>query len=390
MLHIATSEEIKNGKVTDVYFLRSREVLEHLGIRKRVVAEIATKVLPNGYHWAVLAGVEELVDLLKGVNISVRTMPEGAIFGPNHPVAVIEGDYLEFGTYETSILGLLCQASGVATKAARCRVVAGEKTLFSFGARRMHPAIAPMIERSAFLGGCDGVAAIKSAEVLGLEPVGTMPHAMILLVGDTVSATRAFDEIISPKIKRVSLIDTFRDEKFEALRVAEALGDRLYALRLDTPSSRRGDLHSILQEVRWELDARGYRAIRLYVSGGIDESEIHRLNDVVDGYGVGTSISNAPVVDFSLDIVEIEGEPISKRGKLSGSKEAYRCERCGQIVVCLREETPPSKTCSCGGELASALEVVIKDGKVVVDLSSPVTIRERVIEQLKSMKLELS
>ncbi len=390
-MHIATSEEIKNGKVTDVYFLRSRKVLEHLGVRKRVVAEVTTGNLPDDYQWAVLAGVEELIELLNGINISARTMPEGSIFGPNQPVAIIEGDYLEFGTYETSILGLLCQASGIATKAARCRVAAGEKVLFSFGARRMHPSIAPMIERSAFLGGFDGVAAVKSAEILGLEPVGTIPHALILLVGDTVNATRAFDEIVSPEIKRVSLIDTFQDEKFEALRVAEALGDRLYAMRLDTPGSRKGDFRAIIQEVRWELDIRGFGAIRLFVSGGIDENEILALNDIVDGYGVGTSISNAPVIDFSLDIVEIEGEPVSKRGKLSGSKDALRCGQCGRVtVVSSRGGLPPTETCSCGSELHSAFEDVIKGGRIVIDPSPPVTVRERVITQLKSMKLQLS
>jgi nicotinate phosphoribosyltransferase len=389
LLHIATSEEIKKGKVTDVYFLRGKKVLEHLGVRKRVVAEVTTNKLPDDYQWAVLAGVEELVELLNGINISVRTMPEGSIFGPSHPVAIFEGDYLEFGTYETSILGLLCQASGIATKAARCRVAAGEKALFSFGARRMHPSIAPMIERSAFLGGFDGVAAVKSAEILGLEPVGTIPHALILLVGDTVDATRAFDEIVPPEIKRVSLIDTFQDEKFEALRVAEVLGDRLYAVRLDTPGSRKGDFRAIIHEVRWELDIRGFGAIRLLVSGGIDEAEILALNDIVDGYGVGTSISNAPVIDFSLDIVEIDGEPVSKRGKLSGSKDALRCGQCGQVFVYARGRLPPPETCSCGSELHSALEDVIKGGRVMVDPSPPVTIRERVITQLKSMKLQL-
>jgi nicotinate phosphoribosyltransferase len=63
----------------------------------------------------------------------------------------------------------------------------------------MHPAIAPMVERSAFIGGCDGVAVVKSAEFIGEEPVGTMPHALMLVMGDTVEATRAFHEIISKK-----------------------------------------------------------------------------------------------------------------------------------------------------------------------------------------------
>jgi nicotinate phosphoribosyltransferase len=315
--------------------------------------------------------------------VTLKAAPEGTVFAPNQPVVVIEGDYLDFGTYETSILGLLCQASGVATKAARCRLAAGDTPLFSFGSRRIHPAVAPMMERSAFIGGCDGVAAVKSAELLGVKPVGTMPHALVLLVGDTVGAARAFDEWIPPDIKRVALIDTFQDEKFEALRVAEALGDRLYALRLDTPMSRRGDMLEILREVRWELDLRGHQDIRLMVSGGVDEGEIRDLNGVVDAYGVGTSISNAPVIDFSMDIVEIEGEPVSKRGKASGAKEVFRCIECDRTIVRPAGISTAGEVCDCGGEFRPVLKEMVRAGKVVERPEPAPVIRDRVIRQLE-------
>ena len=387
MFHIASEKEIREGRVSDVYFERSREILDRLGIRKRVVAEIAAKRLPSGYDWAVFAGIEEVMALLEAVPVGVRSIPEGTLFGPDQPVAVVEGEYLAFGTYETAILGLMCQASGVATKAARCRLAAGEeKMMASFGARRMHPAIAPMVERSAFIGGCDAVAALKSAEILGLEPVGTMPHALILLVGDTVEATRAFDEIIERDIPRISLIDTFQDEKDEAIRVARALGERLFALRLDTPASRRGDFRAILEEVRWELDLRGYSGIRLFVSGGIDEGDIHLLRDVVDGFGVGTSISNAPVIDFSMDIVEIDGEPVAKRGKRSGSKGLFRCDACGKVeVAAAKASRESSSRCACGGTMRDTLEKVIENGRKARDPVPPSSIREHVLSQLRDL-----
>src|SRR4029077_695203 len=110
----------------------------------------------------------------------------------------------------------------------------------------------------------------------------------------------------------------------EAIRVAEALGRELYAVRLDTPSSRRGDFFKILEEVRWELDLRGFDYVKILASGGIDEYEILKLNSLVDGYGVGTSIANAPVLSFALDIMEIEGVPMAKRGKRSGAKQVWR------------------------------------------------------------------
>ena len=155
----------------------------------------------------------------------------------------------------------------------------------------MHPALAPMIERNAFIGGCDGVAVTKAAELIDADPMGTIPHALVLMFGDTVEALRAFHEVVDPKVRRVALIDTLQDEKFEAIRVAEALGKDLYAVRLDTPSSRRGDFFRILDEVRWELDFRGFEHVKILASGGIDEYEILKLNSLVDGYGVGTAIA---------------------------------------------------------------------------------------------------
>jgi len=277
MFHSADTKEIKAGKVTDVYFTRTLEILKAKGIDKWVKAEFVAKGLPDDWSWGVLAGIEECVELLGGLKVSVRSMKEGSIFKPYQPVMEIEGKYCDFGRYETSLLGFLCQASGVATKAARCKKAAGDRFMISFGGRRVHPAVAPVIERSSFIGGFDGVAILKSAEIIGEEAMGTMPHALIIIMGDTVEATRAFNKVLGRKAKTVSLIDTFQDEKFEALRVATSFGDKLYAVRLDTPGSRRGDFLNILEEVRWELDLRGHKHVKLFVSGGLDEEDIVKL-----------------------------------------------------------------------------------------------------------------
>ncbi|HWT81453.1 MAG TPA: nicotinate phosphoribosyltransferase, partial [Candidatus Methylomirabilis sp.] len=313
LFQTARDEEIKAGQITDVYFVRTLEVLKRRGITHRVLMEVMLKSFPSGYPWGVLAGIEEVATLLTGLPVAVQAFPEGSLFGTMQPVLTIEGRYVDFAHYETAILGLLCQASGVATKAARCKKAAAGRPVVSFGARRMHPALAPMIERNAFLGGCDGVAVVKSAELIKIEPSGTMPHSLVLMLGDTVEAAKAFHEVIDKTVKRVVLIDTFSDEKMEAVRVAKALGPDLYAVRLDTPASRRGDLVGILREVRWELDLRGYQHVQLFVSGGLEEEEILRLNPVADAYGVGTAISNAPVLNFAMDIVEVDGVPIAKR-----------------------------------------------------------------------------
>ncbi|RMG60027.1 MAG: nicotinate phosphoribosyltransferase, partial [Deltaproteobacteria bacterium] len=239
MDYIPTAEEIRAGRTTDVYFVRTLEILRQRGLdRVPVKAEIYLKGLPSNYEWGIFAGVEEVASLLEGRGVRLSALPEGSLFFPGEPVAVIEGAYGEFAEMETALLGILCQASGIATKAARVKEAAGDRIVLSFGARRMHPALSVFIDRYAYIGGCDGVSVILSAEKLGIPPTGTIPHALILVMGDTVEAMRAFDEVVPPEVNRICLIDTFQDEKFEAIRVAEAFGEKLFAVRLDTPSSR--------------------------------------------------------------------------------------------------------------------------------------------------------
>ena len=380
--HTASEDDIRQGRVTDVYFARTLEVLEARGIDKVVRAEFFAKKLPADYGWGVLAGIEEAARLMEGRAVDIRCMREGEVFTAWEPVMEVSGSYREFCLFETPLLGLICQSTGVATKSARIRLSAGDRMVVSFGARRMHPAIAPMIERAAFIGGADGVSVVASAELLEVDPMGTMPHALILVLGDTVEAIKAFDAVIGPEVRRVALIDTFNDEKFEALRVAEAMGERLFAVRLDTPASRRGDFLRIFEEVRWELDLRGYKHVKLFASGGLDEEEVKRLSPLVDAFGVGTSISNAPVVDFSMDITEIDGKPFAKRGKMSGAKDLLSCLRCA------RRKTVPMGTreqCVCGGETESLMTPLIEKGRIVRELPKPEAIRRLVLEKIKGL-----
>ncbi len=387
--HTASDAEIKSGEVCDVYFARTVEILRHRNDRKRVKAEIYLKSLPDDWQWGILAGIHEAALLLEGVSaVDVRAMDEGAVFEPYQPVMVVEGTYVDWAPYETALLGLLCQASGIATKAARCKKAAGERQVISFGARRMHPAIAPMIERNAFIGGCDGVAVTKSAELIDADPMGTIPHSLVLMIGDTVEALRAFHEVVDPKVRRVALVDTLQDEKFEAIRVAEALGKDLYAVRLDTPSSRRGDFFRILQEVRWELDLRGFQHVRIIASGGVDEYEILALNPVADAYGVGTSIASAPVLNFALDIMEIEGRPMAKRGKWSGAKDVLRCRACRTTVVVPAGRPPAACACGGAGGWEPLLKPLLRAGRLARDLPPPRTIRDHVLEQLTHLSLD--
>ncbi len=385
MFHTAHPEDIISGRITDVYFERTLRILQAKGINPSVKAEFIAKSLPDQWPWAVFAGLEEALSLLERLPVKVRAMREGSVFFPYEPVMEIEGRYQDFCVYETALLGLICQASGIATQAARFRKLVGERLLISFGARRMHPVLAPMIERNAFIGGCDGVSVVKSGEMIGEDPMGTMPHSLILCLGSTVDAIRAYDEVLEPAVKRVALIDTFLDEKFECLNVASAMGGKLFAVRFDTPSSRRGNFFRLLEECRWEMDMRGYRHVKFYVSGGIREEDIPVLNQVVDGYGIGTSISDAPVVDYAMDIMEIEGESRAKRGKWSGSKRVLRCLLCGErmIVPC----ADGRDACPCGGKYEDVLVPVLDHGAYLRDVEKPAAIRKYVLQNIKDLPL---
>jgi len=394
LFHFATDEEIKRGETTDIYFLRTKQVIEAKKLDKvRALAEVTPGRLPSGWPWGILCGIEEEAHLFEGYNVDVYAMPEGSVFyhadhrGVREPVMFIEGPYGEYCLLETPMLGLICQASGAATRAARIKKVAGEKNVIAFGIRRMHPALSPMLDRAAYIGGFDGVSSLSGAKAIGTEPVGTMPHALIIAFGDQVKAWKAFDEVMPPDVPRVALVDTYFDEKAEAIMAAEALKDRLYGVRLDTPGSRKGNFAELVREVRWELDVRGFQHVKIFVSGGLNEESVRVLSEAgAEAFGVGTSVSNAPTVDFAMDIIELEGKLVAKRGKLGGKKQVWRCPKC--LVDTVQLFKFPQPNCpECGGKTQQMLKPLIQNGKIVAKLPKPREIRQHVLEQIEKLSI---
>jgi len=393
LLHIASESDIKHGETTDVYFVRTKQVLDAKGLSNvHALAEVTASSLPLDWTWGVLCGVEEAAHLLEGLPINVDSIPEGVIFrirdhlGVRLPVMAVEGPYGSYCEYEAPLLGLLCQSSGIATMAARIRKAAGDRLLISFGVRRMHPALAPMIDRAAYLGGMDGASSLIGARTIGKSPMGTMPHALVIMMGDQVAAWKAFDEIVPSDVPRVALADTYYDEKAEAIMAAEALGKRLFAVRLDTPGSRRGDLAEIIREVKWELSIRGFEHVKVIASGGLDDRNIPSLVEAgADGFGVGTAVSNAPTIDFALDIIEKAGKPVAKRGKLGGRKDVWRCPEC--VIDRVAKKSQDSPRCpNCGRTMKALLEPLIRDGKLVAKLPNVDEIRSKLLSQLSKLR----
>jgi nicotinate phosphoribosyltransferase len=316
-LFSANHEEIERGLTTDIYFIRAMELLNFLKLDdKEVTAEIFAR------RAGIFAGVQEVYNLLKDKKIKLWSLQEGDSFQSKETVMRIQGPYNEFGVYETIILGILASSSAWATAAWECREVANGKKIICFGSRHIHPAVAPVMERAALIGGVDGASCVLGAKLMGQEPQGTIPHTVIIITGDTVKAAKTYHDCFSPDIPRVILIDTFKDEAEESIRVANALGKNLLGVRLDTPSERGGVSPDLVKEVRARLDQAGYAHVKIFVSGGVTPERIVLLSkEAVDAFGVGSYISDASPIDMTLDIKEVEGKPIAKRGRIPGKIE---------------------------------------------------------------------
>jgi len=311
----ASHDEILRGWTTDVYFVKTRDVLRHCGaLDTPVVAEFFAR------EAGVFAGLPEVLRLLSGKPLGLEALPEGSSFSAREVVLRISGSYADFGMFETVILGMLASSSGWATAARECVDAAGGKPVLCFGARHVHPAIAPVMERAAVtVGGCSAASCILGAKLAGKEPKGTIPHAAILIVGDTLDLARTYDSFLPSGEARIILIDTFKDEAEEALRVARALGPDLQGVRLDTPGERGGVTPELVREVRWRLDKEGFEKVQIIASGGLNPLRIRELSEAgVDAFGVGSYIAHGTPRDMTMDIKEVKGTPVAKRGRLPG------------------------------------------------------------------------
>ena len=325
------STEILTGDSADVYFARAEEILAKEGIDPVVVMEVFSR------EEGILCGIDEAKILLahplgaaRPGEAVVEALSDGDTFESKEVVLRIRARYRAFGLYETAILGMMAQSTGWATAAREVVETAAPEPVISFGARHVHPEITDALDYAAIVGGCVGASTPAGARLAGLNPTGTMPHSLVLIFGDTVRAAEAFDRHLGADVPRIVLDDTFKDEAEESLRVAKALGDRLYGVRLDTPSERGRVTPDLVREVRARLDLAGYGHVKIIVSGGLTPDRIRTFKEAgapVDSYAVGSYISGASPIDFTGDLKEIDGQPIAKRGRIPGLTPNTRLQR---------------------------------------------------------------
>jgi nicotinate phosphoribosyltransferase len=316
------------GETADVYFLRTVEILKKERVNPVATMEVFAR------DAGILCGIEEVKALLARAlpeaNGEVWALKEGEAFGGTEVVLRIRAPYQSYGAYETAYLGMLSHCSGWATAARHCVDAARGIPVISFGARHVHPSVVGVMEYSAIVGGCGGCASTAGAVLAGMQPTGTIPHALIIIMNSTTSATLAFDKHIPSDVPRIALVDTFEDEVRESIAVAKAMHGKLQGVRLDTPSERGRVTAGLVKEVRAWLDLEGFRTVSIVVSGGLNPERIRYFIDEgapVDVFAVGSYISDAAPINFTADLHEVEDRPIAKRGRMPGITQNPRLGR---------------------------------------------------------------
>ncbi|MBH66094.1 MAG: nicotinate phosphoribosyltransferase [Chloroflexi bacterium] len=310
---------VLTGYTADNELHRALTILRNEGVNPEVVVEFTAE------RDGVFCGISEVKTLLDRVlpetGREVWALDEGVTVAAGEVALRIRAPYASFGLFETAILGTLASCTGWATAAAECVEAGDGVPVIAYGARHVHPEVVGVMDYSAVVGGCASSSSVVGQQLHGLTPSGTMPHSLVLLMGDTVRSIMAFDKHMPPEVPRVALVDTFKDEAEEAVDVAKALRERLRGIRLDTPKERGGVTPELVHEIRARLDKRGHHHVDIFVSGGISPERIRNFVEAgapVSVFAVGYYIAAASPISFTADIKQIEGADIAKRGRVPG------------------------------------------------------------------------
>src|SRR5688572_19362930 len=324
-------DKMREGYYSDKYFVRARDLLLKDKHRPCVTMQVFGKA-----H-AFLGGIDEAIAILKLCSVTWEELEVSALYDgdeiePWETVLLIEGPYDAFAHLETLYLGVLARRTKVGTNTRRVVEAAKPKQVMFFPARHDHWLVQTGDGYAAHIAGAIGVSTDAQASWWGSEGIGTVPHALIAAYGgDTVLASNKFAELMDEGVRLITLVDFENDCVRTALRVARALGERLYGVRIDTsetlvdqsviPQMGRfrptGVNPQLVWNVRRALDAEGFRDVRIIVSGGftVEKIEMFEQEGVpVDAYGVGSSLFQGRF-DFTADVVLLDGLPVAKTGR---------------------------------------------------------------------------
>ncbi len=376
-------QELRRGYRSDVYFWRQKIILEEHALTPRATMQVFQK------KDAVLCGMDEAIAILKVASgrykdnqkayklfdrlielkgqarqsfqvdktrylqitrektelsealdalwedgfdtLDIEALHDGDTIAPWETVMHITGDASLFAHLETVYLGVLARRTKIATNVRRVVDAANGKTVLYFPARFDHWAVQGGDGYAAHIGGIHGISTQAQGAWWGADAAGTVPHALIASVGgDTVRAVTLFNASY-PDVNLVALVDFENDSIGTALKCAEAMGDRLWAVRLDTSENMvdqsmqplmgrfkpTGVIPELVVAMRKALDNAGFSHVRIIVSGGFDAEKIKQFEAQqvpVDAYGVGNALTSGNR-SFTADIVLLDGKPAAKAGR---------------------------------------------------------------------------
>jgi nicotinate phosphoribosyltransferase len=329
-------EKMRAGWYTDAYFNHARATLLQDGRHPHVVMQIFQKK----HSW--LGGMDEAIAILKLCahehdGLEIRALYDGDRIEPWETVLTIEGDYTGFAHLETAYLGTLARRTLITTNVVHVLDAANGKPIIFMPARHDHHRVQTGDGYAAYVAGQItgneiGVTTDEQASWWGGRGVGTVPHSLIASYGgDTVLAAQKFADWAPADMNVTVLVDFENDSVRTALEVADALGGRLWGVRLDTSESLvdrslwnelsdfqpTGVNERLVWNVREALDAAGHRDVKIVASGGFTVEKIRAFEDggvPVDAYGVGSSLIRGSN-DFTADVVMTDGRPAGKVGR---------------------------------------------------------------------------
>ncbi len=397
------------GLFTDLYELTMAQAYLETNKVGRAVFSLFVRKLPKNRNFLVSCGLEPLIEALgefkfgseelrylKSLNLfkdwfldyleqyqfrgNLYAIREGMIVFQNEPIVQIEGSLPEVQILETLVINIVHYNTLIASKSARCYIASKGKALVDFGLRRAHGLDAGLYgARACYITGFAGTSNLEAGRKYGISVFGTMAHSFVMVFEEEEEAFKAFARSFPDRT--VFLIDTY--DTFEGAKKAIKLmkeGIKVVGVRIDS-----GDLLEECVKVKELFQKEGFGDIKIVVSGGLDEEDIHKLvsnGAPVDIFGVGTKVltsADAPYLDIAYKLVEYEGKP---KFKLSPGKQTFPYKR--QVIrhyedglMCYDEVIPYRE----GG----LVEVVYKEGSLIKPLPSLKEIRETFLDELSRM-----
>lgn len=294
--------------------------------------------VPDGGGYAIMAGVEQVVEYLKNLkfekedieflrgkgcfseefleylenfkfNCDVWAIEEGTPIFPHEPILTVRGPVIQSQFVESMILLIINHQSLIATKASRIVRSAAGRPVMEFGTRRAHGSAAAIYgARATYIAGCAATACTIADREYGIPATGTMAHSWVQMFPTEYDAFKAYAEVYPDNC--VLLVDTYNVLKSgvpAAIKVFKEMKPKSMGIRIDS-----GDITYLTKKARKMLDDAGLSECKIVISNSLDE---YIIRDVllegaqIDSFGVGERMIAAksePVFGGVYKLVALE------------------------------------------------------------------------------------